>query len=101
MDKNLQIVVFASVVVLVLIGAGIMLDSSITGAAIEGCLDTDGNNPNVAGQVKIGVDYGSKPSLYYDRCSGSDAVIEMICRQDKQETMIIPCPNGCVNGACN
>ena len=58
------------------------------------CRDSDGNNVNTVGEVRLG------DQVYRDTCFDNMRVNEWICRDGKPFESRMTCPEDCVNGAC-
>ena len=91
------------------------------GACVKGdkdqgiCSDTDyGNEPNKRGRIngyggsgldECWISSNINPELdggYTNECNGENCyVYEYYCNGDNKENEIIPCSNGCINGACS
>lgn len=68
--------------------------TSTPSAPVAQCQDTDGNNIWIKG---VTISQGRRVE---DRCQTATTLVEIICQQNTVREQIIPCSNGCRNGAC-
>ena len=71
-----------------------------SGVPPPGCSDSDGTNPNTAGDVQTYTSYSS--CSYKDYCYDTKNVVEQYCFNGLRQSKIIACPTGytCFGGAC-
>jgi hypothetical protein len=63
------------------------------------CSDSDGNNPYVAGNVRL-ISDGQVVEYHSDVCGSSTWVVEWICYGGSPAQMNTNCPHGCSLGKC-
>ncbi len=70
-------------------------------AGLLHCTDRDGNNPYRGSEVFTWYGSGIVREAFADHCSDDHAVEEQLCDATGQPFAAkVPCPAGCLNGAC-